>query len=72
MVQLYAMGDTLPMYARVSDLQSFLGAKEALSRSEATRAAALQCLAALCQRHGRMLASSMTESLAIAVKHAAK
>ena len=76
LVRLYAVGDTLPMYARVAALQSFLSSKEAQSKGssmlEMARVGALQCLAALCAAHGRLLASGMQESLSIAVKHSAK
>jgi hypothetical protein len=73
-VKLYALGDTLPMYARVSALQGLLNSKEALARAtpEAVRVGALECLSALFLSHGRQLAGSISESVSIAAKHAAK
>ena len=56
------------MYSRVGGLRSFLGGKDARSLPEAVRVGALQCLAVLCQRHGHVLASSMAETLAVALK----
>ena len=74
LVQLYRLGDSLPMYARVAALQTFLNSKEALAAKgpvpDAAREGALQCLAALSRAHGRSLASSMQETLNVAAKHA--
>jgi hypothetical protein len=73
-VRLYAVGDTLPLYGRISDMQAYLGSREALARStpETARVGVLQCLAALCAVHGQKVISTMPESLALGVKHAAK
>ncbi|KAK9820084.1 hypothetical protein WJX72_005985 [[Myrmecia] bisecta] len=72
--RMYSVGDSLPLYARVSSLQQFLASKEALGRSvpEEVRVGALECLATLCYSHGRSLASGMPESMALAVKHCTK
>ena len=66
---LYEIGDSLPMYARVGDLRSLLAAKEARSMSDATKIGLLQCLAVLCWKHGQRLATSMGETLSVALKY---
>lgn len=60
------------MYACVSDLLSLLAGKDARALPEAVKAGALQCLAALCSSHGRVLGASMPEMLSLAVKQAAR
>lgn len=71
LVKLYRKGDTLPLYARVSSLQGFLGSKEALAKQtgELSRIGALEALAALSLTFGGQLGSSIPESVTIAAKH---
>lgn len=57
------------MYARTGDLRSMLAAKDAKSLSDPTKIGLLQCLAILCTRHGRKLASGMNETLSVALKY---
>eukprot|EP00884_Botryococcus_braunii_P001693 jgi/Botrbrau1/11524/Bobra.0393s0003.2 len=72
-VKLYNVGDSLPLYGRISSLQAFLGSKDAAGRGEETaRLGCLQCLAALCFAHGQRLGSSLPESLALAIKYVGK
>ena len=74
LVKMYALGDSLPLYSRVSALQQFLTSKEAAPRGspESVRLGALECLAALCGAHGRLLGASMPDSMAAAVRHAGR
>ena len=74
LVKMYALGDSLPLYSRVSALQQFLTSKEAGPRGspESVRLGALECLAALCGAHGRLLGASMPDSMAAAVRHAGR
>ena len=74
LVKMYALGDSLPLYSRVSALQQFLTSKEAAPRGspEAVRLGVLECLAALCGAHGRLLGASMPDSMAAAVRHAGR
>ena len=60
------------MYSTVSGLQDLLSAKEAKALDKSVHLAGLQCLAILCEKHGQKLASSMLETLAIALKYAGK
>ena len=69
---LYDVGDSLPMYARVGDLRAMLAAKDAKNLSDTTKIGVLQSLSTLCHKHGRQLASSMGETLAVAIKYTAK
>ncbi len=71
LVKLYRLGDSLPLYARISSLQGFLSTKEALARtvSELSRIGALDALASLSLTFGGQLGSSMPESVSIAAKH---
>lgn len=70
--RLYEIGDTLPMYACVSDLLGLLAGKEAKTLPEPVKTGALQCLAGLCASHGRVLAASMPEMLALAIKQSSR
>jgi hypothetical protein len=70
--RLYAAGDLLPLFSRVSALQASLqqqlDARGGGAGAGGGSLGGLELLAALCLHHGRCLASSMPESLAIAAK----
>ncbi|KAK9838575.1 hypothetical protein WJX81_008486 [Elliptochloris bilobata] len=74
LARLFAVGDVLPLFARVAAFQVFLGSREALARAvpAPVRAGVLQALTALVATHGRTLASGAPETLALALKHAAR
>lgn len=72
MAQLYAVGDSVPMYSTVSNLQDLLSAKDAKTLEKAVHLGGLQCLALLYGRHGFKLTSSMLDSLAVAIKYASR
>ena len=70
--KMYAVGDSLPLYSRVSSLQLFLGTKEAFESrktSEDIRLGALELMTTLYYSHGRMLTVGVLETSSIAVKY---
>ena len=69
-MQIYSVGDSVPIYSTVSTLQDLLGAKDAKLLDRSVRLGALQCLASLCEGYGQRLASSMVETMLVATKHA--
>ena len=72
--KLYARGDQLPLFSRVSSLQLFLGTKEAFGRetAEDVRLGALELMTSLYYSQGRSLSIGVSETSAIAVKYCAK
>ena len=72
--KLYARGDQLPLFSRVSSLQLFLGTKEAFGKetSEDVRRGALELMTALYYSQGRSLSIGVLETAAMTVKHCAK
>ncbi len=72
--RLYALGDQLPLYSRVSSLQLFLGTKEAFSKetSEDIRLGALECMTALYYSQGRFLSIGVSETATLAAKYCLK
>ncbi|KFM26650.1 HEAT repeat-containing protein 5A [Auxenochlorella protothecoides] len=71
--RLYAQGDTLPLYSRVSSLQLFLGTREAQGREtgDAIRLGALEALTALYADHGGLLSIGVQDTATRAASLAA-
>ncbi|KAL4431040.1 hypothetical protein ABPG75_006296 [Micractinium tetrahymenae] len=71
LAKLYAVGDQLPLYSRVSSLQLFLGTKEAFSKDtlEDIRLGALECMAVLYYAQGRFLSIGVQETVVVAAKY---
>ena len=72
MAQLFKVGDSVPMHAAVCSLQDLLSAKDAKTLDKSVHVGGLQCLAALCEAHGQKLASSMLETMAVAIKYSSR
>jgi len=72
--KLYARGEQLPLFSRVSSLQLFLGTKEAFGKqtSEDIRLGALELIAALYYSQGRSLSIGVQETVTLAVKYCAR
>jgi len=72
--KLYARGDQLPLFSRVSSLQLFLGTKEAYGKetSEDVRLGALELTTALYYTQGRSLSIGVQETATLAVKYCGK
>ena len=68
---MYARGEQLPLFSRVSSLQLFLGTKEAAGRetSEEIRLGALELMTALYYTQGRSLSIGVQETAALATKY---
>ena len=74
LVNLYLKGDTLPLYSRVSLLQDFLSSKESFSQSAPKQPClgCLECLAAITTSLGDTIVSSLSQTMAIAIRQASK
>ncbi|KAL4528840.1 hypothetical protein Ndes2437A_g03376 [Nannochloris sp. 'desiccata'] len=72
--KLYARGDQLPLFSRVSSLQLFLGTKEAFGKetSEEIRLGGLELMTSLYYSQGRSLSIGVLETAAMAVKYCGK
>jgi hypothetical protein len=72
--RLYAKGDQLPLFSRVSSLQLFLGTKEAASKetSEDVRLGALELATSLYYSQGRSLAIGVNETATLAARYCAR
>jgi hypothetical protein len=72
--KLYARGDQLPLFSRVSSLQLFLGTREAFGKETAgeVRLGALELVASLYYTQGRSLSIGVHETAALAAKYCAK
>ena len=72
--KMYAVGDSLPLYSRVSSLQLFLGTKEAFGSrtSEDIRLGALELMTTLYYSHGKSLTVGVLETSSIAIKYCSR